>query len=239
MDKELYEALQASAHGEQVSIEGKSYVTQQVYLPPDEPIVKPLRVHSLVGFVDYATHHRDSLATAGVMIHVASPILVSLVGALYGRNDHMRNTYCEAHAIPGDQFALGRYQDHESFIVGLLSQFDVTTDRNALLRVLGNLQSEAILTHVDDGITQTVTARAGIARVAQVDVPNPVTLRPFRTFAEVKQPESLYVFRLQAAKEGKPQAALFAVEDHRWQLEAIESIKTWLAERITDIPIVG
>ena len=32
--------------------------------------------------------------------------------------------------------------------------------------------------------------------MADVKVPNPVTLRPFRTFIEVEQPESKFIFRM-------------------------------------------
>jgi len=39
----------------------------------------------------------------------------------------------------------------------------------------------------------------GVAAVENINLPNTVTLKPFRTFAEVSQPESEFVLRL---KEG-------------------------------------
>lgn len=211
------------------------------HLLPREPQAQSLEVHSLTGFADYCHSARDVVQTLrpGLMIQVVSPVRVDLIGSLYGRNNSQRDIFCEAHAVVSDGFAYGRYHDLAHMIIGLLSQFDHTDHRSDLMKLIGNIKTEAITTHVDDGVTQRVTAMTGVARVAEVDVPNPVSLKPFRTFAEIEQPASLYVFRLQGAKEGKPQAALFSVDDHRWQLDAIARIKAWLAERITDMPIIG
>lgn len=88
-------------------------------------------------------------------------------------------------------------------------------------------------------MTQRTTQKTGIARVENVTVPNPVSLRPFRTFSEVDQPECLYVFRLQPVSNAKPKAMLIPVEDNRWQLTAIASIKEYLAEHTKDIPIIA
>lgn len=243
MLKELYQQIQADTHAEliQAGEDGLVYATRQLHLLPSEPQAEPLEVHSLTGFVDYCKSNRDIVPMQAplLLIHVVSPTRVDLIGSLYGRNLSQRNTYCKAHFIEPGKFSYGRYLDQESMIIALLSQFDHTDHRADLMKLIGNLKTEAITTHIDDGVTQRVTAMTGVARVAEVDVPNPVSLKPFRTFAEIEQPESLYVFRLQGAKEGKPQAALFNVEDNRWQLEAIEGIKAWLAERIPDIPIIG
>ena len=46
---------------------------------------------------------------------------------------------------------------------------------------------------------QKVAARTGFATTGLAAVPNPVTLKPFRTFVEVPQPASEFVLRL---KEG-------------------------------------
>lgn len=58
---------------------------------------------------------------------------------------------------------------------------------------------------VDDGVSQVATARSGVASVGKVVVPNPISLRPYRTFLEVEQQESDFVFRMH---EG-PKLALF------------------------------
>lgn len=40
----------------------------------------------------------------------------------------------------------------------------------------------------DNGVSQVATVKTGVASLAKGKAPNPVTLRPYRTFSEVEQP---------------------------------------------------
>jgi len=92
---------------------------------------------------------------------------------------------------------------------------------------------------IDNGYTQVVTAKTGIARVGNVEVPNPVTLRPYRTFLEVEnQPAGLFVFRMRRS-ENRIECAIFEADAGLWKLEAIKEIRKWLASHITNVEIVG
>ena len=62
-----------------------------------------------------------------------------------------------------------------------------------------------------------------------VPVPNPVALVPFRTFIEVEQPESKFVFRV---KDG-PQMGLFEADGGEWRLAAMLRIKEYLEGSFT------
>jgi hypothetical protein len=116
--------------------------------------------------------------------------------------------------------------------------------------VLGTLKDERVSTHADDGVTQQVTTRKGLAfGVENTPVPRIVTLMPYRTFAEVDQPASTFILRLkQGQREGEPpQAALFEADGGRWKLEAIQSIREYLDDRLniepddaaSNIPIIA
>jgi hypothetical protein len=78
-------------------------------------------------------------------------------------------------------------------------------DRDIMLKVVGNIKEETVNTIGDDGVSQAVVAKMGVATVANVKVPNPVVLKPYRTFVEVDQPESEFIFRMQSG----PRCALF------------------------------
>jgi len=92
---------------------------------------------------------------------------------------------------------------------------------------------------MDDGVTQAVEAKTGIARVENVTVPNPVTLRPYRTFLDVaEQPKCLFVFRMRQADKG-PECALFEADSGLWKLEAIRQIKDWLYANAAGVSVVG
>ena len=79
-----------------------------------------------------------------------------------------------------------------------------------------------------------MTVAAGITRVAEAPVPNPIKLRPYRTFLEVEQPASLFVFRLRENKEAGIQAALFEADGGMWENLARLKIKDFLHERLAD-----
>ncbi|MNW60692.1 hypothetical protein D3C74_386970 [compost metagenome] len=72
------------------------------------------------------------------------------------------------------------------------------------------------------GMTQSVVAKTGVATVEDVKVPNPVLLAPYRTFVEVEQPESSFVFRM---KDG-PSAALFEADGGAWRNDVIANVLT-------------
>lgn len=61
-----------------------------------------------------------------------------------------------------------------------------------MLKVVGNIQEDNVKNVEDDGISQAVVAKIGVASVGNVEVPNPVSHVPFRTFVEVNQPVSIF-----------------------------------------------
>ncbi|MDF9627266.1 hypothetical protein P5775_32030, partial [Bacillus cereus] len=80
----------------------------------------------------------------------------------------------------------------------------------------------------DDGVSQAVTVKTGVASRGNAKVPNPVQLSPYRTFVEVKQPESKFVFRM---REGA-RCGLFEADGGAWKLEAMNNIKEYLNEAL-------
>lgn len=246
MLKELYEQIRKDAHNDSgliMSPEDLVYATGDLYLPPIEPHPLVLPVHSLAGLVDFIRYGSWTEDRKGFFVHVCSPSLVKLVGPLYGRNNSQRNEYCAAAAIINNTIRYGQYLDQETMVIGALTNFEETTERNALLKLIGNLKDEAVTTMVDDGVTQQVTAFTGVARAEHVEVKNPITLQPFRTFAGIEQPPSLFILRIQHADKGGPKIALFQVEDNLWQHDAMAAIKKFLLDTLDTLniklPVIG
>lgn len=94
-----------------------------------------------------------------------------------------------------------------------------------------NLKEETIQSIGDDGISQAATIKTGVATVEDVKIPNPVVLIPRRTFVEVEQPESQFVFRMQSG----PTCALFEADGGAWRNEAMLNIKKYLEANLKDI----
>jgi len=92
---------------------------------------------------------------------------------------------------------------------------------------------ESVKTYGDDGVSQQATVKSGVTSVVDVKVPNPVLLKPFRTFAEAEQPESKFIFRLRKDDAGVT-AALFEADGGAWKVQAIQNIADYLNEHLTN-----
>ena len=72
-------------------------------------------------------------------------------------------------------------------------------------------------------------------------MPNPCVLRPIRTFTEVKQPKSAFVFRMEQGSNETVNAALFEADGGAWKIEAMENIKDYLRAELKDtgVKVIG
>ena len=125
-----------------------------------------------------------------------------------------------------------RYMPVEEFVIYLQSMFVQDDTARQILKVVGNLTQGSETNVADDGITQRVTAKAGVARVAVVDLPNPVALRPYRTFLDIHQPASEFVLRIKADKDEGPLCALFETDGGAWRFTVLEHIKNYMADNL-------
>jgi hypothetical protein len=140
----------------------------------------------------------------------------------------------------GRTFEFDHFYALEDVIISLQTVFGDTKERADLLQLLGTIKDENVRTATDDGITQSVTVKAGIQIVEGKEAPNRVELVPFRTFREIDQPASPFVLRLRQGREGGlPTAALFEADGGQWSLTAIASIKAFLEEAIEGVPIIA
>lgn len=235
ISNEAVKAIQESVHTEAISAEADQFLTRPVFAPPVEAKAETLNIHTLTGLVDYLATNIDSVAPETYAIHIVSPDQVNLVGVLDGRPKR-RNILIHAEANDCE-FSFGQFQSCEQFNIALQSLFVDSGDRGAVLKIVGNIKEEAVGQHSDDGVTQTVTAKAGIARVGEIPVPNPVNLSPYRTFAEVDQPESPFVLRMKPgmAAGTTPTCALFEADGGKWKLVAIENIAKYLRIKIAEL----
>ena len=88
----------------------------------------------------------------------------------------------------------------------------------------------------DDGVSQKATVKTGIASKGDAIVPSPACLKPFRTFVEVDQPISSFIFRMKDDRCGGIQCALFEADGGAWKVSAMASIKAYLTEALKDYP---
>lgn len=227
---ETLEWLKKHSEPKITEIEGIQYCDRDLS-PIFEPMANSLFVHTLTGFVDYVKENLDSLPET--MVHVFKHDEVHLFAALESQS-RRREYFIRAKRNPVD-FEFGCFMDAENFNVRLQSLFIESKAREQVLKITGNVKEESVRQSEDDGVTQKVTARSGVALVAEVELPNPVGLRPYRTFLEVPQPLSNFVLR---AKDG-PRFALFEADGGAWKLDAIKKVRDYLAKALPGKVIIA
>ena len=242
MLKALYEQIRADAQPQEIILGGKRYTTRKVYPVLDDCPIH-IEVSTLTGLVDYLKTNIDSLDVKNLICHVKSPTAVSVFSALYG-DFNQRSTYIMAVAREHQMF-FERFLDAEKFNIWLQSCFADTlitvdgkmcpTDKGLMLKYVGNVRDEIVKGVGDDGVTQELTVKVGVASVADVALPNPVVLRPFRTFTDVEQPASAFVFR---ARSG-PEFALFEADGGAWEAEAMKNIKAFMEFEVPGLSVIA
>lgn len=201
--------------------------------PVTMPMPDRLTMRTLSGLVDFVTANRDALNLSTMILHVESPTRVSLCGPLSHATEQRPVYVVSEPLLPS--LRLEDYMDAERFNLQLQFGFVDTQCRKDLLAFIGSIRQETSVETEDDGVTQRVTAKAGIARVAEIPAPNPVILRPYRTFPEVEQPECTFILRM---KQG-PLCGLWDGDGGAWRNAAMQSIKAYLAAKLTDMAILA
>ncbi len=220
MLKEFINYLLELKRPESFEAAGKTFVTESHFSRIDkEQSVDPLKVRSLSGIVEYVKSQFDT--DREFMVHVQSPTEVYVYDALNSDND--RRNYIAAKAML-PRITFEQFIDREQFQIMLTACFVNNDHKAAAIKVISNLVEDSSVTQSDDGLSQRVTAKTGVATVENIQLPNPLNLKPFRTFAEVTQPESSFLLRI---REGG-KVALFEADGGAWELNAMANIAEYL-----------
>lgn len=225
MLKSLFEYVVGLSKANVVTIDGTVYTDKPLHLP-EMPTIETLRTDNLSSIVNFIKNAGDADLnylddTVQKIIHVEDAGKVNLYSSVC--NECMdRQKFMKAEWA-GNKFPFGQFMDAEKFNILLQTCFMETDDLKVIQQVVGNLRDEAVKNYGDDGVSQSVTIRTGIATVGQVRVPSPAKLRPYRTFLEVEQPASLFILRM---REGG-QCALFEADGGLWRETARKNIRNY------------
>jgi hypothetical protein len=238
MIKAFVDRILDLAKPELIAIDAVQYSSKPLHRVTP-PRAAALSVHTLTGLADYITEELDPLDFVGSFaLHIVDACQVSLIASY---DETYRDRECFMTAIPITEerpFQFGKFIPAEEFIIGLQSQFVKDESVESVLKVVGNIKDREVRNFGDNGISQSVTAKAGVSLVQEVPLPNPIPLRPYRTFLEVEQPVSTFVLRARSGEEA-PLCALFLADGMRWKITAIQSIKAWLKGQLPKMRIIA
>ncbi|POP32276.1 hypothetical protein C3B58_12800 [Lactonifactor longoviformis] len=190
-----------------------------------------IEMTTLSGLIEYIKAGVDDMADS-MLVQVVSPTEVRLISQL----DFDRKRECLV-AVKADipEFAYGKFIDSEAFLIGVRSKFIQNDGAEAILKFAGTVESGTVAKYGDDGVSQSAIVKKGVASKEERLVPNPVKLRPYRTFTEVKQPESEFVFRMKDDSMSV-YCALFEADGGAWKREAMKNIKEHLEIELAELP---
>lgn len=216
-------------------IDGETYSDKPLNRISYVPRASSIEMGTLSSLIDYIKSGVD-IFTEKMIIHVLSPTHVAMYSALDA--ERKREYVVEVNAnVPA--FSFNQFMDHETFCIGVQSKFIDTIDdfneKALLLKFAGTVESGSIAEYGDDGVSQKATVKTGIASKGEALVPNPVTLKPYRTFVEVDQPISSFIFRMKEDKYSKGiQCALYEADGGAWKIDAMENIKNYLVNALSE-----
>lgn len=208
-------------------INGDTYSTDALHrIAPYVDRPNRLSVAGLNSICKLIREELDVMQTT-LMISVDEYNAVSVFTTLL--DDFSRDSLYAAKAdVPG--FRSG-FRNAEEAIIQLRSLFIPNEGSAYLLDLLSRMNKENGVTTQDNGVTQTVTARQGIALNENVTVKPRVSLQPFRTFLEVPQPESEFLLRI----DEHGNIGLFEADGGVWKLEAKRNVAAYFARELKDL----
>lgn len=195
----------------------------------DHPDILPL--HSLDALVKLVrTEAAKMAAPSPLYITIPDHLTVRCFGQPDAEARFFRQVYYEAKAtdVPGwgEKVQLG----FEEAQIALRTRFQETKDTLYAMKLLSDICCGAKVVYNDNGIATTVTTQKGVALQSNEQIRPIITLKPYRTFQEVEQPESIFLIRV------NERGITFTEADGgMWKLNARQTVKAFLEEQLADL----
>lgn len=235
IDATFLTTLKAQTQPSILTVDGKSYSTAALHnLPlPLEPCEPSVALASLDSLLDYAKMKAPELTEAQAFV-ICEATYVTLLSKPKGEN-RQRDRFATVET-GNAHFDFGAFMDLESFRIALLTQFADSVFRVQVLQFVAKVTDSSVKMSEDDGTSQTVTVKQGIASYGAATVPSPITLQPIRTFIEVEQPEGKFLLRLKQQEKGLPLVGLFELHTN-WQRAAAMATRDYLVSKGCPVPV--
>lgn len=167
-------------------------------------------------------------------ITVPDHVTVRCFGSVQVMDRCHRQTYYEARAtdVPGwgEKVQLG----FEEAQIALRTRFQETPDTLYAMKLLSDICCGAKVVYNDNGIATTVTTQKGVALQTNEQIRPIVKLKPYRTFQEVEQPESIFLIRVNDRTISFTEA-----DGGMWKLTARQTVKACLEEKLASLVASG
>ena len=232
MLKDFVNRIVALAAPTTVEVDGSVYSNQELIHIQDK---KPMPICiDLTGLDSICKMVRNEAEHVGLQIFIQVKDYKSVVvfTSLDADEDRLYLYKCIADtpAVTTD-----RFMPYEKAVIELRSLYIPNEGTQYLLQLLSSISNESKVTSTDNGVTQQVEARSGIALNSMVKIEPRVTLQPFRTYIEVEQPASEFLLRINERGE----IGFFPADGGVWKLEATRNVAAYFEYALKDLIEAG
>lgn len=221
-----------------VEIHGDRYTAQTLHrVKPFHAMPDVREFLNLTGFVAYLNENPDSLGLVkgerglnqGVYLHVTHFNRVVLIGPPESE-DRKNPTYAIAKSPVSNDFQFDKLMPVEILVIKLRSLFQPNEDLRQIVEMLQTIDNTESVKQQDDGIAQTIAMKKGGSGILTQLGTNRGAFRvkPYRTFAEIDQPEIDVIFRIKTDVETGATGGLFQAGGTGWELTAISSVGDYI-----------
>lgn len=232
MLREMMEKVEAMAKPFVHEVDGQVFSNQKMVHVADR---KPMpRCIELTGLDSVCKMVRNEAEHVGlqIFIQVKDYKSVSVFTELDEDEDRLYLYNCVADT---PAVTMNRFMAYENAVIELRSLYIPNKGTEYLLQLLSSISNESKVTSSDNGVTQQVEARSGIALNSMVKIEPRVTLQPFRTFVEVAQPESEFLLRI----NDRGEIGFFPADGGVWKLEATRNVAAYFEDKLHDMIEAG
>ncbi len=196
-----------------------------VALPKDMPSCK--KVYSLDGLIDIIKMEISKFSCTPLFVMLTDHLSVSVVSSLDEEMDR-----CEIYSLHGKDVPgfSDTWFELEQAMIALRSRFIPNEGTQYIIDLISRINDKESVKTNDNGVTQTVEVKKGVALSATEKINPRVSLRPFRTFFEVEQPESEFLLRV--SDGGR--VGLFEADGGMWKQAAKKSIADYLRQGLSE-----
>ena len=232
MLKEAIEKIERMAAPTTFEVDGSVYSNQElVFVQDKKPMPKCIELTGLDSVCKMVRNEADHVGLQ-IFIQVKDYRNVSVFTSLDSDEDRLYLYKCVADtpAVTTDRFL-----SYEKAVIELRSLYIPNDGTEYLLQLLSSISNESKVVSSDNGVTQQVEARSGIALNSMVKIEPRVTLQPFRTFIEVEQPASEFLLRINERGE----IGFFPADGGVWKLEATRNVACYFEKNLHDLIETG
>lgn len=204
-------------------------------LIPEYPHPDTLRLYSLDAMVQLIVSEAAPKAQGPLYIiipdHLSVECFESPKAEPEARGYRHLHYVAKATDVPGweSKVTLG----FEEMQIALRTRFQESADTLYVQQLLSSLTNGAKVTYNDNGVATTVVTQKGVALQSSETIRPIVTLKPYRTFQELEQPESTFLIRV--SERG---ISLIDADGGMWKLHARQLIKNYLSDALAEQNVI-